>query len=218
MKRTELLRAARIKSAWSAGQAADTVTDYLPFIGAGKDMWRGAQGISNGVGQIFRGNIRQGLGAAAKGFGQQMMGNAFMAADVFTGGLAGSAGKLALKGGVKGLAHVGGKAFAKALPYTAGAEALNTGVGRMMGGGRPNAPAPQPAATREPGLTFNQGGSSQLGLGGPMGMPMNQYGPPFNPYAANINQRMMPTFQHLPQPQYGGAYRMPMNPYGSSFG
>ncbi len=200
MNAAERLKAANLlKSAWTAGGVANTVTDYMPFIGGAKDVGRGIGGMMGGGMDILRGNFRQGLGKYGAGLGQMTMGTGMLALDTFTGGLGGAAGKLALKGGGKALAQAGGKAFVRAAPWTAGAGLAGAGLTRLTEGPEqpqmPNIPGAQAAPQEMAGI----GPNYRPAQAGPPPMHKQLYQPnlyprgpqPSNPWWAPSQRNVM---------------------------
>lgn len=177
MTHAEQYRASLLtKSAWTAGGVANTVTDYLPFVGAAKDLGRG-------VSSLAQGKWGQGLGQLGMGLG-------FGALDLATGGLGGTiargVGKLGIRGalaagthaagaaGAKGIAQGAGRVFAKAAPVSVG-----LGVGGTALGSALEAPAAQPPQYNAMGGVGNQ--------------------PPWLGQPAPIQQSNLPWFQAMEQ-------------------
>lgn len=125
MKRSQLVAAALLtKQANGFMSGLNTVTDYLPFIGAAKDLGRS-------VGSFSRGDWKTGLGQAASGIG-------FGALDFATGGL----GSAVAKGGIKALGRGAlTQGFKRALPWSLGAGVVDQGVQTALGTGTPQPPA-----------------------------------------------------------------------------
>jgi len=167
MTHSEQLQVARrIKSAWTMGGVANTVTDYLPFVGAAKDIGRG-------VGSLAQGKWGQGLGQLGMGVG-------FGALDFATAGLASSAirgvGKLGLRGamsagahaagqaGVKGIAQGVGTAAMKSAPWSAGYGALSLAANSFPQAFQPEQIA-QPPQVQQPPRWFQQAPQPQMANG-----------------------------------------------------
>jgi hypothetical protein len=205
MNHVQHLRAARMcKSAWTMGGVANTVTDYLPFVGAAKDIGRGVRDLSQG-------NVWSGLGQMAMGAGMGVL-------DATTMGV----GSALARGGIKGLTRgVAMTAAKRALPYTAVSAGMGEGMKALAGtGATPAAEQPAPPNTPMPGW--------QPGLA-----PMPNNGQPLGVYPRGAQpdyQRMFGTggigmqYQPQPQPAYQsmfstGGIGMPYqpHPYGAGF-
>ena len=200
-----------IKSAWTWGGVADTVTDYLPFVGAAKDIGRGVGSMANGH--------------WGRGLGEMAMGAGFGALDFATAGLGGTAlravGKLGMRGaleagahaageaGLKGIAAGGGRAFARAAPSDFAGGVVAEGANLGLNGGSP--------AAAEQGHDFAGGNGTGGGYRGPQdfrpGLVMPGRTSPWADAARTLSQPFSQPWQP-PVPtlnQSPGGYRGPQD-------
>lgn len=165
------------KSAWTMGGVANTVTDYLPFVGAAKDIGRGVRDLSQG-------NVWSGLGQMAMGAGMGVL-------DATTMGV----GSALARGGIKGLTRgVAITAAKRALPYTAVSAGMGEGV-KALGSqdttpaGNPPTPPNTPMPNNEQPIGVYPYGAQpdyQRMLGTGMQPPPGYRGFGINPYGSGF--------------------------------
>lgn len=114
MTHEERLQAVLLYKQAGGWQTADTVSSFIPFVGGAKDVGKGIYNFSQGQ--------------WGKGIGNTLWGLGSLALDTFTGGL----GSAVAKGGLKVLGKAMPMAFAKALPWTAGAGGMAWGMDKML--------------------------------------------------------------------------------------